>query len=243
MTQSNPYQPVSSNPGSYASGTQILQPVPVQASSLNPQAAFQSGQHPRCSETNVQVKKMSLPTFNGLRKDWPEFKAVWKSVAEAVYANKTALAHELKRSVKGEANKRIQSVYITKPEAYDVMWKRLENYYEGVEASVQTALEDLHKLKAVSEDDYKGLVELIDEIESAYSQLEELNQLNILTMRDIDMISERLPSNLKVGWRRKYRDMDPSANVDPFVAFMKYWDGEREAVARLAEVQAKRKNN
>ena len=115
VTQSNPYQPVSYNPGSYASGTQIFQPVPVQASSLNPQAAFQSGQHPRCGETNVQVKKMSLPTFNGLRKDWPEFKAVWKSVAEAVYTNKTALAHELKRSVKGEANKRIRSVYITKP--------------------------------------------------------------------------------------------------------------------------------
>ena len=57
------------------------------------------------------------------------------------------------------------------------------------------------------------------------------------------MISERLPSNLKVEWRRKYRDMDPSAKVDPFVAFMKYLDGEREAVARLAEVQAKRKNN
>ena len=153
------------------------------------------------------------------------------------------MAHELKRSVKGEANKRIRSVYITKPEAYDVMWKRLENYYEDVGASVQAALEDLHKLKAVSEDDYRGLVELTDEIESAFSQLEELNQLNILTMRDVDMISERLPSNLKVEWRRKYRDMDPSAKVNPFVAFMKYLDGEREAVARLTEVEAKRKNN
>ena len=120
VTQSNPYQPVSYNPGSYASCTQIFQPVPVQASSLNPQAAFQSGQHPRCGETNLQVKKMSLPAFNGLRKDWPEFEAVWKSVAEAVYTNKTALAHELKRSVKGESNKRIRSVYITKPGAYDV---------------------------------------------------------------------------------------------------------------------------
>ena len=67
------------------------------------------------------------------------------------------MAHELERPVKAEANKRIRSVYITKPEAYDVMWKRLENYYEDVGASVQAALEDLHKLKAVSEDDYKGL--------------------------------------------------------------------------------------
>ena len=37
--------------------------------------------------------------------------------------------------------------------------------------------------------------------------------------------------------------MDSSAKVNPFVAFMKYLDGEGEAVARLAEVQAKRKNN
>ena len=37
--------------------------------------------------------------------------------------------------------------------------------------------------------------------------------------------------------------MDPSANVNPFLAFSKYLDGEREAVGRLAEVQAKRKNN
>ena len=45
---------------------------------------------------------MSLPTFNGLRKDWPEIKAVWKSVAEAVYTNKTALAHELKNLLKAK---------------------------------------------------------------------------------------------------------------------------------------------
>jgi hypothetical protein len=77
---------------------------------------------------------MELPTFNGRRRDWPEFKAIWKSVAESAYRNKTALAHELKRSVKGEASKRIKSVYITKPEAYDMMWNKLESYYEDVGA-------------------------------------------------------------------------------------------------------------
>ena len=85
---------------------------------------------------------------------------------------------------------------MTKPEAYDLMWRKLESHYEDVGPSVQAALEDLHKLKAVKEEDYKGLVELINETEVAYSQLEELGRLNILTMRDVDMISELLPSNL-----------------------------------------------
>ncbi|KAJ7391219.1 hypothetical protein OS493_019350 [Desmophyllum pertusum] len=115
-----------------------------------------SAQSYRASSTDtpgVHLKKMSLPTFSGQRKDWPEFKAVWKQLAEGAYKNKTALAHELKRSVKGEASQRIKSVYVTKPEAYDVMWKKLEDYYDDTSATVQAALEDLHKLKPVSETD------------------------------------------------------------------------------------------
>ena len=50
-------------------------------------------------------------------------------------------------------------------------------------------MEDLQKLKPVKEEDYKGLVELVDKIESAQSQLDELNRLNILTMRDVGFIS------------------------------------------------------
>ena len=37
--------------------------------------------------------------------------------------------------------------------------------------------------------------------------------------------------------------MSPYEKVSPFNAFMKFLDGEREAVARVAEVQVKRKNN
>ena len=176
-----------------------------------------------------------------VRKDWPEFKAIWKSVAETAYSSKTALAHELKKSVKGKANRQIRSVYVTKPEAYDVMWQKLESYYEDVGASVQAALEDLHKLKAIPEDDYKGLVELVDEVENAYSQLEELGNLSVLTMRDVDFITELLPFHLKVEWRRKYRDMSSTDKVHPFIPFMKFLEGEREAVVRMTEIQPRRR--
>ena len=86
---------------------------------------------------------MTFPTFSGQLKDWPEFKNVWKQLAEAAYKNKTALAHELKRSVKREASQRIKSVYVTKPKAYGAMWKKLEDFYDEARATVQAALEDL----------------------------------------------------------------------------------------------------
>lgn len=160
----------------------------------------------------VQLRKIDLPTFSGHRRDWPEFKTVWRSVAESALSNKTALAHKLKRSVKGEASKRIKSVYITKPKAYD-MWQKLESYYEDVGASVQAALDDLHVLKPVASDDSKGLAELVDAVESAYSQLSELGNVNILTMRDLDRITELLPNHLKVEWRRYYRDKTPAEKI------------------------------
>ena len=144
---------------------------------------------------------MSLLTFSGLRRDWPEFKAVWKSIAETSSYNKTALAHELKRSVKGEAKLRIKSVFITKPEAYDFMWEKLE----------------LH------------------------SQLDELKRLSTLTMRDVDFISELLPTHLKVDWRRKYRDLSPDDKLQPFKFFMTFLERERSVVARLAENQQPKK--
>ena len=98
-------------------------------------------------------------------------------MAESALRNKTALAHELKRSVRGEASTRIKSVYVTKPEAYDTMWQKLESYYEDVGASVEAALDDLHKLKPVASEDFKGLEELVDVVESAYSQLSEPGKL------------------------------------------------------------------
>jgi len=69
---------------------------------------YQLGSHIMPAQSNgtssadtpgVHLKKMSLPTFSGQRKDWPEFKAVWKQLAEGAIKNRTALAHELKRSM------------------------------------------------------------------------------------------------------------------------------------------------
>ena len=116
----------------------------------------------------VHLKKMSLSTFSGQRKDWPEFKTVRKQLAEGAIKNKTVLAHELTRPVKGEASQRIKSVYVAKPQAYmyGTMWKKLEAYHDDTSVTVQAALEDY---KTVSESDYRGLVECVDVVKSSYN--------------------------------------------------------------------------
>ena len=74
-----------------------------------------------------------------------------------------------------------------------------------------------------------------------WSQLEELNQLNTLTMRDVDFVNGLLPSHLKVEWIRKYHGMSELEKIQPFKSFMRFLEREREAVSRLAENQPKKK--
>ena len=150
---------------------QLMNVSPYQPGSLGmpPQSSGASS----VDTPGVYLKKMSLPTFSGERKDWPEFKTVWKQLAEGGIKNKTALAHELKRSVKGEASQRIKSVYVTKPEAYDAMWRKLEDYYNDTSATVQAALEDLHRLKPVSETDSRPFMKFLEREREAVAGLAE----------------------------------------------------------------------
>ena len=223
------------SPSTYPTYTPVIGQQPVLLTQSYVNSNFPN------KDSTISLKRMSLPTFSGLSRDLPEFKAVWKSIAETSSYNKTALAHELKRSVKEEAKLCIKSVFITKPEACDIMkLEKLELHYEDTNTSVQPALAGVRMLKPVKED-YKGLVELVDEIESAYSQLDELKRLSTLTMRDVDFISELLPTHLKVDWSRKYRDLSPDDKLQPFKFFMTFLERERSIVVRLAENQQPKK--
>ena len=62
------------------------------------------------------IKKIELPDFSGNRKDWPEFKSIFKHLAEAAIPSEQALAFELKRHIKAPADSLIQSVFCTKKE-------------------------------------------------------------------------------------------------------------------------------
>lgn len=193
----------------------------------------------RMGNSDIYLKKTALPEFSGLRKDWPEFKAVWRRLAEGAIRDCTLLAHELKRSLKGQAKEKVANVYITRPEAYEIMWQRLSEFYDDATASVQAALDGLSKLKPVHENDYKGIVNLTDTVESTYVQLLELGQTEILSMREVDKICELLPPSVKMLWIRTYHQLPLHVKLKPLETFMGFLATERAAVARLAESSKK----
>ena len=148
-----------------------------------------------------------------------------------------ALAAALKTHVRGTAENKIKGVRIVGPEAYDEMIKRLVDYYEDPAASIEAALSGLKKLRPVKEEDYRGLVSLVDEVESAYMQLTTWDQRDALTSRDVIEIMDLLPPSIKNVWLRIHQQLNQDEKKRPFPSFMKFLENERNTWSGPAERQ------
>ena len=181
-----------------------------------------------------QLNCILLPVFYGERKEWPEFKAMFRHLAEASMHSQQALAYELKRHIKAPADVLIQSVYSTRPGAYDRMWRKLGEVYDNPGASVSSALSTLHSLRKPAED-FRSLVNFINEVEAVYAQLEELEQLHCVSVRDIDTINNLLPMAAKMEWNRSYTNLGAVEKLQPFKRYMEFLERERAAMIRTSE--------
>ena len=204
---------------------------------------YGSGNHvqsPRDSVTStssgIQTKRPFLPTFSGERADWPEFKFAWRALAEQQYGNKILLALELKKACsKGRATNSIRHLAVTSDRVYDELWSRLSEEYDDQGLSVQAALNRLFRVNAVTEKDYKGIVEYIDVVEGVHNELRELSQLEAISMVDVDRLSHLLPHAMHIDWMKKFRDLPEAEKIRPFAAFVRFLRSERAYLARLAE--------
>ena len=150
------YQPVVSQTAATAFRTLPAYPHPPrntpQINSINtvPLDPPVRGHHYIKSDDNVKYERMSIPTFSGLNKIWPQFKVEWIEIAENAYRNPVVRAKELKRAVKGtNAEYILEPIANTHAGAYEEMWKRLCKAYDNINVSVQNALVSLTKLKPV----------------------------------------------------------------------------------------------
>ena len=192
------------------------------------------------AETIIHTKKPSLPLFSGERQDWPEFKAVWRPLAEGQFGSRMQLALELKRCCKGRAADRLKHIYIQDESAYDALWDRLRSEYDDPGLSSQDAISRLLSLRPVEEQDYRGLVDLIDSVEGVHNQLLQLGQLHAVHAVDLDRLCENLPLSTRMEWLRCYRDFSAADKAAPLGRFYAFLMRERVAVARIADSTPRR---
>ena len=173
--------------------------------------------------------------FSGQFEEWPQFKVLWPKLAfPAFHFDQQTLASELMdHGLTGDALQKVVSVPTIGEFAFDHLWKRLSRYYDDPALSVDDALHRIENLKPVGEQNYSELIYFIGQVERSYNQLTTLDQLNCLTLRDVDMVCKKLPLTKRTEWQRIYYDLDSTSQLHPFPIFMRFLATARGIVSRL----------
>lgn len=210
---------------------------PTPTTPLGPSAAAPwFNQRPNIPE--VKVKRVELPQFNGSRQAWPEFKVLWPKLAVPTFrADQETLASELRRCLSGTAAEMVRSISVIGQHPYNHMWQRLCEYYDDSAATVRAAIRRLKSLRPVQEDDHRGLTYLINEVEAAYSMLTTLNQVNCLTLIQVDELAVLLPPLMRKDWNKLYYKLLGDQRNHPFPSLMAFLIEERNVISRLVEDQ------
>jgi len=83
-----------------------------------------------------KFKKYPPPTFSGIRREWPEFRTVWKRYVASEFQKDEEKAAALRSSLSVAAFDCIKSIYPHQPNAYERQWDKVERKYSDVSMCV-----------------------------------------------------------------------------------------------------------
>jgi len=98
-------------------------------------------------------------------------------------------------------------------------------------------------LRPVPKGDLMGLIKFADQVELSYSQLEEVAQVNSVTMPMVDELCDLYPVPIQKKWMKIYRAASLEEKLHPFSLFMSYLKDERAISRKLAERQQRKSDN
>ena len=212
--------------------------IPSNSGAVPGSAASNPMVQPPNTSMHVKVKAAELPRFSGLRKDWPQFRAIWPKLAIPAYPSKEMLACQLQICIKDTLAARMTDhISIIGPQSFDDIWNCLSDFYDDEAAAANEILKELSNLRSVKSEDYRSLVEHINKIEGYFTQLASLKEMGSLSMREVDNLASKLPESVKKEWHKRYQQLLPDEKHRPFHAYVKYLKEERKYIIRLAEQQ------
>ena len=148
--------------------------------------------------------------------DWPEFRSMWKDLMVG-YPESIQIQH-MKTNLPANDAKSVAGV-----KTMDEMWRRLEKVYGDVDLNIITIKTSLENFTPKSTVDHKRILEVYEAIETAVTQLTNLDALQYL--KDDFALMSKLVMKLPVADQRQYTQYITSASVKADVSsrWDKFW--------------------
>ena len=155
---------------------------------------------------------------------------MWLEYAHNEFCSDKERAWALKNCLSGEARDTISAIQSHHESAYIMMLRRLDEKYSDISSNIQSVCSEFEKLSPVSDDDVTGLLKFINCIERSYSQLGEVDQIDCISIVQVNKLVCLLPAIQKREWRKLYRSSDIQDQKYPFHLFMSFLESERDII-------------
>lgn len=175
----------------------------------------------------LKVNKMKAPSFNGDIRDYSSFRTDFERIMCLTYGNDPFI---LKSCLTGDALDVVKRV----DNDYDEMIRRLDAKYGRPEKVTDSILNEIKKLKVVSDGDHKKFILMVDTIEKCWLDLKQLNlQKEMSSATMISKIEKLLPSTQRREW--SLRQQRILVREDKFPSFLEFLIAEKEAMEYMED--------
>ena len=162
------------------------------------------------------MKKLEPPVFSGKIEDWPEFRAVWQELL--VDHPESVQIQHFRANIPATDAKRVTGV-----KSMAEMWRRMEKIYGDTDLNIITVKTNLENFTPKANQDYKRIMEVYEAVETAVTQLTNLNAVQYL--KDDFGLMSKLVLKLPTADQRQYTQYVTSdaAKVDTASRWDKFW--------------------
>lgn len=190
----------------------------------------------------LKIKPTSLPTFNGSKRDFHQWKKDWESLQRQ--GEPTGSAEAKKFQLLDSVNEGIRrDLRLSTYKSAEDMFKVLENRFGNKTTIALEIIEDLEKIPPLQSSQPRKMIDMIQSVEKALNDLTELGDIgaikNPLVIRSIE---GKLPDVIKKDWLvfmlNPENTVTPENHFDSLLTFLK---NQEKILERLEQLEVKNK--
>jgi len=153
----------------------------------------------------MKLERMKLPTFDGLIREYPRFKADFSKHVMPMLKSDESASYVLKSCLSKEPLEVVKNV----DDDLQAMWDRLESKYGRSSLLIAEIMKEIKKLNSIKDGDNKGFIKLVNTIEGCYRDLVRINkESEICNSTIVSLIEEKLPPVICNMWSLEVSDQN-----------------------------------
>ena len=117
------------------------------------------------------------------------------------------------------------------------MWDSFCQHFDNVTLSVASALDEINDFRHTQEEDYEGVVKLIRQVESIYQQLQILDQIKLVSNRELNLMISYFPPLMRKEWAEHHFKLDVAQQLTPFELCHKFLCEKIKIAKHMADTQ------